>query len=105
MNSYISGFIKGISLGRLVLSLVLAITVWAYVMATQYPEKTLQPIWVDLADPKPPPGLALVSPPNPSNVFVTLSGPEDVVRTIVVDQIHPYLDLSTSKAGTTPSHV
>jgi YbbR domain-containing protein len=97
-SDLIPNFIKNISLGRFIISLGLALIVWGYVTATQYPEKTLSPLELPLAEPTPPPSdLEQVPSVQPDTVRVTISGPADQVSVIQYSQIKPYLDLSELK--------
>jgi YbbR domain-containing protein len=97
-SDYIPRFIKNINVGRLLISLGLAVIVWGYVTATQYPEKTLPPVELTLAEPIPPPSdLEVVPSAQPQTVKVTISGLADQVATLIPSQIKPYIDLSDLK--------
>lgn len=99
MRNLIPGFIKNINLGRFIVSVLLALIVWGYVIATQYPERTLPPFEVPLGEAIPPPA-GLEVDPRPeqiSSVSVIISGQSDRVSNIVPSQIRPYLDLSNIK--------
>ena len=102
---YFSILVKNVSLSRLLVAVCLAVVVWGYVMASQYPEKTLPPITVDVAAPTAPDGLTVVPPPvgQGNTVQVILSGPVDQVSTISPSQIRPYLDLTGIKQAGTPN--
>ncbi|HEX2910938.1 MAG TPA: CdaR family protein [Chloroflexia bacterium] len=87
----------------MIVSIGLAVIVWGYVMATQFPERTSPPYEVNLVEPVPPPAnLVMVPlPDQPTSVRVTVWGQADLVSTISPTQIRPYLDLSGYKqAGT-----
>lgn len=97
-SEYIPRFIRNINIGRLLISIGLAVIVWGYVTATQYPEKTLPPIELPLAEAVPPPSdLEVVPTAQPQSVKVTISGPADQVSNIISSQLRPYLDLSDLK--------
>lgn len=99
MIKFIPPFVKNISLSRLVVALALALTIWGYVIATQYPERTLAPFEVPLGEPEPPSAsLEVVPVPGqPSTVVVTISGQTDRLTGISFSQVKPYLDLSKYK--------
>jgi YbbR domain-containing protein len=84
------------SLGRFIVSICLAIIVWGYVIISQYPERTLPPFEVPLAEIIPPPSELEVVPTEGQNnqIRVILSGPADTVTTVTPGQVKPYLDLS-----------
>src|SRR4051812_26726765 len=98
--NFIPQFIKNVSLGRFIVAICLAIIVWGYVIVSQYPEGTLPPVEVSLAETIPPPAdLEIVPSDTPVNsVRATLSGPAETVKTVPISQIKPYLDLSQCRA-------
>jgi YbbR domain-containing protein len=94
--NFIPQFVKNMSLGRFIVSICLAIIVWGYVIISQYPERTLPPFEVPLAETIPPPSELEVVPTEGQNnpIRVILSGPSDTVTTVTPGQVKPYLDLS-----------
>jgi YbbR domain-containing protein len=94
--NFIPQFVKNMSLGRFIVSICLAIIVWGYVIVSQYPERTLPPFEVPLAETIPPPSELEVVPTEGQNnpIRVILSGPSDTVTTVTPGQVKPYLDLS-----------
>lgn len=95
--------LKTINLGRLSVALVLAVVVWGYVIATQYPEETPPP-FNDMQ-------VTLVNKPNSDSLYlrqvsnetvkVTISGAKDKVTLVTRSAIQPFIDLKTcTKPGT-----
>src|SRR5689334_14848217 len=95
--------LKNINLGRLSVALILAVLVWGYVIATQYPEETPPP-FNDMQ-------ITLLNKPNPENLYirqtsaetvkVTISGAKDKVNLVTRSAIQPFIDLKMcNKPGT-----
>jgi YbbR domain-containing protein len=77
---------------RLVFSLILAFTLWAWVTKQHDPEKTFHAANVPVEAQNKPDGLEVVGSLPP--VSVTLKGPQSVIRRIDSGSVRAYIDLS-----------
>lgn len=95
--------LKNINLGRFGVALILAVLVWGYVIATQYPEETPPPfndMQLALAN-KPGSETLYIRQISAENVKVTISGAKDKVTLVTRSAVQPFIDLkSCTKPGT-----
>jgi YbbR domain-containing protein len=77
---------------RMLFSLLLAFTLWAWVTKQHDPEKTFHAANVPVETRNKPPGLEVVG--SIPAVNVTLKGPQSVIRRVDASTVHAYVDLS-----------